>query len=549
MTNWLDGVADQFLEGSKSLICGIYKASPTAALAKLAGNAGFEPAQALTNAWNSACGAPNALPASNRYGEAGKRYKVVASMPPANFGVASVLLINGPLGPIDTFKTLVDESATYFEGPYSTWTVQAIGTDGQGIYNLTGAYGAVPSFLVTEIGGPDIPPNPGAGYPPLTPQQNLDLQKVLDQLAAIRNTQGLQSAALAGLGATAAANLAATAGVAAAVAGVAAEVAAVASEIAAVLAAIASLRTLVQLIDTHLGGGSGTNADSAAWSSLSAGLDDVFDGFKDLYIRLGIGKNGFTLQTTPTVQLSSAAAAFSYLATHGTPAEPVDLSEILQLLNEVKEQIGFATPLSTTYDTSELSLYSVSLALGQVIKLIGYIEEVMIPGRPADATRLLTVSDTLQAIAEIPPQVVNIQGFEIKAPRFSVMQIYFNISATVISWKYLTTIPYPKSNLTAAQIRALAPARTPGDWNCTLRFRNQRAVRAWFASEAAGKAYLTTLAGLSTLPLDDEPNFTATHKPGGGPDVPAGSQIFPVRSQIIVEGETPAVRSPLDLRQ
>jgi hypothetical protein len=119
-------------------------------------------------------------------------------------------------------------------------------------------------------------------------------------------------------------------------------------------------------------------------------------------------------------------------------------------------------------------------------------------------------------------------GFEVPAPTQGYIEIIWSQNDR-IQRDTAATIREPKDKLTRSQIVTAAPVRYVGDWLCAIAFTNGREVSGWFRNEQEGKAYLTKLATLSKLKLAPAAsNFTATHRPGKGPDKAKGKSVKPV---------------------
>lgn len=217
------------------------------------------------------------------------------------------------------------------------------------------------------------------------------------------------------------------------------------------------------------------------------------------------------------------------------PCAEVDLSEILAKLAEVLQDVqdlqgsvGFTTPSVITSCGVTQQPNSVQTFLEFVDDKLGFDEPLEVPDGTNGSADVCDVGTALQAALSVVPTHVVFQGFEAKALRDAQLVIYFNTNIKVIKSRFQMSCPNPVAGPTKAVIKAAFAPRVPGDWLVSLTTNAGTQISGWFVSEAAGIAYLTQAATLTTNQFNPATSFTATHRPGKGPDLPAGTTIYPV---------------------
>lgn len=218
-----------------------------------------------------------------------------------------------------------------------------------------------------------------------------------------------------------------------------------------------------------------------------------------------------------------------------SPCPDVDLSEVLTKIaevnaevKEVQDSVGFKSATSAIVCGTSRSIPSVQKYLETIDDKIGLDEPLEVPEGTNGGNDVCSVGTALEALLTVVPTQVVFQGFEAKALRDAQLVIYFNTNIKVIKTRFQMSCPNPVAGLTKALIKAAFLQRIPGDWLVSLSTNAGTELAGWFASEAAGIAYLTQAATLTTNQYNPETAFTATHRPGKGPSVAPGTIIYPV---------------------
>lgn len=250
--------------------------------------------------------------------------------------------------------------------------------------------------------------------------------------------------------------------------------------------------------------------------------------------------------TTTTIHTPPGLATKTEQAKQGTaigviptscpsPCPEVDLTEVLLKIAEVKQDVsdvqdsvGFATPSVATYCGTTQSLESVQSFLEIVDNKLGFDEPLTVPEGTNGGSDVCDTGTALEALLSVVPSHVVFQGFEVRALRFAQIVVYFNTDIKIIKTRFQMSCPNPIAGLTKAVIKAAFQPRIPGDWFVSLKTVEGGELTGWFASEAAGIAYLTQAATLTTNQFNPATAFTATHRTGKGPDLTAGTVIYPV---------------------
>lgn len=226
-----------------------------------------------------------------------------------------------------------------------------------------------------------------------------------------------------------------------------------------------------------------------------------------------------------------------------SPCPDLDLSEVLAKIAEVKQEldlvedrIGFVAPSDVLQCGQVSSVPSVQSYFEAVDLKLGFNLPLDVPEGTNNDEDVCDLSTALESVLSVVPSVTVVQGFEVKALRNGCLLIYFNVDQKVIKARVSMRIPNPIAGLTKASILAAVGNRIPGDWLVSLGFDDSTEIKGWFASEAAGRAYLTAVAPLANLTFDPDTAFTATHRPGKGTSLPAGTVVYPVCAYLVDGG-------------
>jgi hypothetical protein len=213
---------------------------------------------------------------------------------------------------------------------------------------------------------------------------------------------------------------------------------------------------------------------------------------------------------------------------------------------DVQERVGFTTATKTTKCDLPKTLENVEDATKDLRERAGFDKKIKKKRNKRDKDgnflrdelgnlqkeekSYCSISDALDDQLDEQPEaeIANplfLVGFEVPAPAEGYVEIVWSQNSR-IQRDTAATIRDPKDKLTRTQIVSASPTRYVGDWLCAIAFTNGREISGWFRNEQEGKAYLTRLATLSKLKLAPaNSNFTATHRPGKGPDKAKGKSL------------------------
>lgn len=507
---WLDDIADAVQNSARDTICPIYRKSPLKTLVDLAGNTGFAPAASYQDAWDNACGAPDPPPGGS-FGTAGKFYNVV--------GLAANGAITGTAGPYrgpisnPVFTGQANSPFPY----YAFWAWQyaldeANPVDAQanfpGYYDADGGHFA--QIRVREAGSSTDEPPGSTDYPDLTQQDKEDLAQVLSQLAAIRNTQGYQNGALAGIGAKADALVDAADTAAGKQDEAQNSLDAITAILNDILNRVKEIERDANKIEETIGLGTGQQCNGTSWGTLTQGVQACVNEICAVLAAIGLQNGAYQIADGSTQSIISIADGLDKLFVRLdlgtiTPVNiadaPVTLTYLTDYFADIRARIGYST-------TSK---------------------GVTVPGQ--DEKKINNVQQAIQELATFNGDgSMLIQGFEKAVIDRPTLHIVMNGTGGLAPQGYFS-IPDPKNGLTKTQIKDAIGAQIKGDYYCQLELANRRQVSGWFPSEEAGLAYLTKVATLSTQAVKAG-GFSSTHRPNAGPVKWTATPLVPVKASL-----------------
>lgn len=226
------------------------------------------------------------------------------------------------------------------------------------------------------------------------------------------------------------------------------------------------------------------------------------------------------------------------------PCAPPDFSAVLEAIANVKKEldlvtdrIGFQSASVVTQCGSDEEVTTIQQFFEIVDGKLGFEDALLPPDGVAGTDEICSVSDFVDySLGEVPTLTI-VQGFEVNALRSKLLTVFYSARPTIVDMHYRLAVAEPITGLSAEQILAACPVKIPGDWLCSVSFADGRQLQGWFTSEAAGIEYLRQAAILSTLALAEPRVTTATHRPGAGPDLQPGSQIYPVKACVSSPGQ------------
>lgn len=507
---WIDDVAEAVQESSRNIVCGIYKKSPLKTLVDLAGAADFAPTQAYKDAWDNACGAPDAEPAAT-FGNALGMYYVQAEN--ASGGLTGQA---GPYGGPLSAPAPTGEYNSPFPY-YARWRWnyrlaqpnEAIAeANFSGYYDAGGGHYSI--VRVIDAGTGQAAPSGGGGYPDLTDQQKADLAQVLKQLAAIRNTQGYQNGLLGAIDAKADGIVDGVDNANGKIDDANGKLDALTAILNDILSRVKEIEKDAQKTVEVLGSGDGTNCQGAAWSSITRGIQATSDEVCKVLAAIGLQNGAYQINDGSLQTIQSIADGLDKIFVRLdlgtiTPVNIADasvtLSKLTDYFQDIRSRIGYST-------TSK---------------------GISIPGQPDK--KINNVQQAIQELATFSgDSSLLIQGYEKAVIDRPTLHIVMNGTGGLAPQGYFS-IPDPKNGLTKAQIKLAITAQVKGDYYCQLELANRRQVSGWFPSEALGLEYLTRVATLSTQAVK-QGGFSATHRAGNGPVSWAATPLVPVKASL-----------------
>lgn len=238
-----------------------------------------------------------------------------------------------------------------------------------------------------------------------------------------------------------------------------------------------------------------------------------------------------------------------------SPCPEIDLQPVLNAVADVFDQvidaqnrIGFANASQGDMCEQLQLLQSAQSYLEFLDLKINFRKAIKIEGRDPAAPAICNVSEAVEAVANLTPVVVNIQGYEVPVPRNIVLLVYFSPNPKRIDWRSQLSIPNPPGEPTRAEILAAVANKQSGAFQCFLRLADGSELQGFYQSPSIGETHLRAAASLSSTAIFQDNPFSYSSRPGKGMAMAPGTILYPVRAQYIDASAVPQYTHKYDLR-